>query len=827
MRFANNNKVIINKLTRKTIKANRLRNIFAITAIALTTILFTSLFTIGMGMKESMEQQTMRQVGGYAHGTFKDITEEEFNNIKNHPLIKELGYSIFLSMGENKEFLKHHTEIRYATDKQAKMFFSSPTTGKMPQKEDEAATDTTVLDLLGVPHEIGKKITIEYYIGKERFKAEFVLSGFWESDKVSPGSMVFVSREFIDKKLANMDIHRGNNEVIDTGLIHADVMFKNSSNIQHNMEKVLKDSGYSSDPKAPNFIATGVNWAYMSTDFKIDPSTVIAVLGASLLIIFTGYLIIYNIFQISVIKDIRFYGLLKTIGTTQKQIKKLVKRQALLLSGIGIPIGLFIGYILGNVLLPVILSTSNIETRYISLSPVIFIGAAVFSMVTVFISCRKPGKIASKVSPVEATRYADVTITKGKAEKKSLNGGKVHNMAFSNILRSKKKSAVVVISMSLSLILLNSVFIFTNGFDMDKFLGKYLITDFTAGNANYFNTNNTFSSEDDVVSEKMIKKINDLNGIEDRGRIYYNLKQSSTIINGKETYIQLYGLEDFPLSQLNVYEGKIDLEKLKTGNYIIEGVSTDDKGNIIYDTSKYNIGDKVTITYENNITKEYEVMAKAGNKFNMSVRYSFGGDGCTMYLPAGEYISQINNPLTMSYVFNVKDKYIVQTEVFLQNYTNNIEPQMDYESKQVFVDEFKNMQNMFLLVGSTLSFIVGVIGIFNFINAMLTSIISRRREFAMLQSIGMTNKQLYRMLMLEGVFYALATIANSILLGSFLSLIVIKPIGSNLWFYSYKFTLLPILIASPILVLISLFVPFVSYISVNKQTIVERLREVE
>lgn len=822
MKFENNNKAIINKLTRKSIKGNKLRNIFAIIAIALTTILFTALFTIGMGMVESMEQQSMRQAGGYAHGTFKELTREEFDDIKDNPLIKELGYSIMVSMGENKEFIKHHTEVRYATDNQAKMWFSYPTKGKMPRKENEAATSTTVLDLLGVPHKIGEKITIQYYIGQEKMSTEFVLSGFWQSDKASAGDMVFVSNEFIDKKLKNVEISNDSK----TGLIFADVMFKNSFNIKENMETVLKSSGYSSDQNSPNFIATGVNWSYMSTNFQIDIPTVIAILGAILLIIFTGYLIIYNIFQISVIRDVRFYGLLKTIGMTPKQIKKFIKKQALMLSIIGIPIGLGGGYAIGNMLLITIINTSNFRESYKSYSPLIFIGAAFFSLITVFISCRRPGKIASTVSPVEATKYIDAN-NEGKIHKNSLNGGKVHSMAFFNILRNKGKTAVVIISISLSLILLNSVFTLTNGFDMNKFLQKFVITDFIAGNANYFNVTKTFESEDDVISEEMINKISRLQGIEDNGRIYYNLGNTRTRIGDKEATVQLYGLDDFPISQLNIFEGNFDLEKFKTGNYIIEGVGSDDNGKIKYETSKFNIGDKVTITLDNNITKEYEVMTKAENKYTMSVRYSFMDNNCIMYLPSDKFISEIKNPLTMTYVFNVKDEYIEQTEGFLQDYTRKIEPQMDYESKQKFVNEFKDLQNMFLIVGGTLSFIIGIIGILNFINAMLTSIISRRREFAMLQSIGMTNKQLNKMLILEGLFYALATIVVSVILGSLVSLSIVQSIGSSLWFYNYKFVISPILITAPILIFISVFVPFISYISVNKQSIVERLREAE
>ncbi|AVP63609.1 ABC transporter permease [Clostridium botulinum] len=819
MKFQNNNKAIIKKLTKNSIKANKIRNIFAIIAIAITTILFTSLFTIGMGMKNSIEQQTMRQVGGYAHGTFKYLTQNELEKLKKHPSIKEFGYSIMVNSAENKELLKHYTEIRYATDTEAKMFFSTPAKGKMPEKESEIATDTAVLDLLGVQHKIGERIKVEYYIDKEKFSKEFVLSGFWESDEAMPASMMFVSKEFIHKNIGDR-INKSHNPGDYVGVTNLDVMFRNSRNLEEKMERVITESGF-----APKSIATGVNWAYLSTNNDKDPSIIIAGVGALLLIIFTGYLIIYNIFQISVIKDIRFYGLLKTVGTTSKQIKKLIKNQALMLSFIGIPIGLILGYIIGNVLLPVIISTSTIKTSYISFSPIIFIGSAVFAIITVLISCTKPGKIAAKVSPIEATRYVDATV-KLKKEKKSSNGGKIYNMAKYNMLRNKKKTILVIISISLSLIILNSVFTLIKGFSMDKYIGREVSSDFIAANANYFSMAKHFTTEDDVISEEMINNINKLDGIKGEGRIYYNVESNSIIFNGKKSRLQLYGMDDFPLSKLNVVEGKIDLEKFKTGKYIIENLGSDDNGRIRTEESKCKIGDKVTIKLENNVVKQYEVMAKAELKYKMSVRYS-GKDEPQMCISSSEFKKEIKQPLIMSYVFDIDDKYEDKIEKFLNDYTKTIEPQMNYESKQKYKDDFKGMQNMILLVGGVTSLIIGVIGILNFINAMLTSIISRKREFAMLQSIGMTNKQLNKMLILEGVFYAVGSIVISIILGSIASLTIVKTIGNSLWFFEYKFILTPILSISPILVLISILVPFVIYVSVNKQTIVERLRETE
>jgi len=823
MMFPNNNQAIIKKLTYRTLKAGKIRNTMAILAIILTTILFTSLFTIGMGIVETIEQQTMRQAGGFAHGSLKYLTDEEFADLKDHPLIKKIGYSIMLGMGENEELLKQHTEIRYATDDDAKMRFSYPTKGRMPESENEVATDTLVLDLLGIPYEIGQKLTIEYSFNDKKLFKEFVLSGFWEGDVISPASMVYVSEPFIKNQLAGIEQKKQKHDG-GTGLIFVDMMFQNSWDIEKNMQTVILDSGYSLDERSPDYISYGVNWAYLSTNFNLDITSVIPVLAASILIVFTGYLIIYNIFQISVIRDIRFYGLLKTIGTTPKQIKKIIRNQAFLLSAVGIPIGIIIGFLLGVVLLPVIIPITIYENSYISFSPVIFTGAAVFSLFTVWVSCRKPGKIAGDVSPVEALRYTEKGLDQKKGSKKSSGRGTIAKMAFSNLARNKKKTSIVIASMSLSLILLNSVVTLTNGFDMDKYLSRFVTTDFVIGHANYFN-NNHFRFQTDQVSSKLIDALSAQEGIEGAGKTYYNVKGGHISREGKERGLQLYGLDDFPLARLNIVEGELDLAKLATGNYIIEGVFSDDNGKIQWERSNYNIGDKVTVKMSEGRSKEYQVLVKAEIVRGLSVRYYLNGD--SMYLPADEFSGLAQDPVVMSYVINVDDSHTEAVESFLHNYTNKIEPTMNYESKKIFVDEFRTMQNIFLTVGGVLSLIIGMIGILNFLNSILTSIITRRREFAILRSIGMTGRQLRRLLLLEGLFYALCTIITTFVVGTLFSLTVLQDIADNLWFFRYGFTILPLLVSSPLLILISLAIPLAAYRGTNRQSIVECLREME
>ena len=137
------------------------------------------------------------------------------------------------------------------------------------------------------------------------------------------------------------------------------------------------------------------------------------------------------------------------------------------------------------------------------------------------------------------------------------------------------------------------------------------------------------------------------------------------------------------------------------------------------------------------------------------------------------------------------------------------------------------MRSMFLLLGGALSFIVGLVGVLNFFNAVFTGIITRRRELAVLQAIGMTGRQLKAMLVYEGLFYALGAAVISLILTLALGPVAFTAVGSLFWFFTYRLTLTPFLIVVPVFALLGVLVPLAVYRSVSKSTIVERLREVD
>lgn len=883
------NKACIKQLSKRSFRASKTRNIIAILAIALTTILFTSLFTVGLSANKAFQESNFRQVGGYCHGGFKYLSEEQFHELRDDPLIKEWGVSRVLGFPTDEVFRKNHVEVRWSNANAAHWMYLDPIEGRLPQEgTNEAATDLEVLSLLGVEPVLGNEFTVNIDVNGKPTEQTFTLCGWWEKDPIVVANMIIIPESRVDSVLDELDIALPTVDKL-TGSWCMDVMFKNARHIQKDLDTVLENHGYQrEEANQPDSVNTGVNWGYTGAQASknADPVTVLMVVLLLLLIIFTGYLIIYNVFQISVVNDIRFYGLLKTIGTTGKQIKAIIRRQALMLCVFGIPLGCLIGWFIGSMLTPVILSRLNgVVAGTVSASPLIFFLSAVFALFTVGISCSRPGRMAAKVSPVEAVRYTEGSSSKNKKQKKNSKAFSLIRMAWGNLGRSKGKTFVTILSLTLAVVLLQLTSIFTNGFDMDKYLQDKSICDFIFADGGYFDNNvYTWPTGGGVVPEGVIEDVISQGGISEGGRVYgqlkaiqefapedwvrqnklqwgdaervdYEMKHAQRSADGRVMEdTDTYGMDKFALDRLTLIQG--DLSPLyESGSKAIAAVVFSDDYNQPIEASHWaNVGDTVTLRmptawefYNPETGEAYESYDAAGNNpieqrpseyhdetFTVTALVTVPGSINYRYYGSDQFIMNSDtfkdfageDADVMLYAFDTADEKTEEMESFLQDYTNNVNPRYGYESKQIYVDEFNSFRSMFIIVGSLLSFIVGLVGILNFVNAILTGILTRRREFAMLQSIGMTGKQLKTMLVWEGLMYALGAVIFGLIL-SILAGPAVEAVLKVFWFFSYKPDITAILTVAPIFALLGIFVPLIVYKRISKFTIVERLREAE
>ena len=715
----------IRRLGWRSMKAAKTRNLIAILAITLTTVLFTSLFTIAMSINDGFQQSNFRQVGGFSHGGFKYLTEEQFNELKDDPRIDQWGLRRFLGMPTEVPFNKSHVEVSYADANYAHWAFCDPIEGRLPEEgTDEAATDTAVLELLGIEPEIGAKFTLTFDVDGHTTTQTFTLSGWWERDEAIVASHVLIPESRVDAVLDEVGVTPpGSNGMI--GTWNLDVMLKSGSrHIEQDLNQILADHGYQSETAGDDYIDTGVNWGYTGAQLSdnLDPIVVAAIAAMLLLIIFTGYLIIYNVFQISVTNDIRFYGLLKTIGTTPRQLGWIIRQQALTLSLAGIP-------------------------------------QSVIDEINAQGGITDGGVIYGRTSIVQEF---------------------VTEEYYRSVWSRWNDEATLDLMVS----------------DMER-------------------------TEDGLLAD----------------------------------VAQLYGMGDFALDHLTVLEG--DLNKLREdgGRYVAAVYSDDDYGNPELDSHWARLGDIITLRYVEEMAYvdpdtgiayssvedvpagasyvaravkyrdvEYEVAALVTVPSAFSYRY-YGAD--EFILNDQTFMQDSGTDSVMYYAFDTTDEANGAMEKFLADYTENVNPQFDYESKALYASEFEGMRSMFQLCGGALSFIVGLVGVLNFFNAILTGIIARKREFAVLQSIGMTGRQLKTMLVYEGLFYALGAAVISLILTLALGPVAFTAVGSLFWFFTYRLTLTPFLIVVPVFALLGVLVPLAVYRSVSKSTIVERLREVD
>lgn len=833
--FGNNNRPVLKRLANRSLKAQK--NTIAVLAIMLATLLFTSLFTIAISLQTSMQESNMRTTGTSAHAGIKRLSWDEYELLSADAGVKDIGYSVIIGNAVGDSFNKTPTELRYGDKTYADLTFNAPDTGRLPEQKNEIATSRIVLAAMGLPDKVGTQMELTFVTDTDTITNTFTLCGIWDGDAVAYRQTMLLSKEYTEQVAS---VIRGKTDgttpPVGTGYIDSVMMMPTEWDIEKQALEVT--SQYGLDERV------SINEAYGTA--AVSLSSMLPLVAGIAVIFIAGYLLIYNVFYISIAQDIRFYGMLKTLGTTARQIRKIVYKKAIRLSLVGIPLGLLLGWPIGRLLLPFIVNILTDDMRVITtVNPMIFLVAIAFSLITVYISCRKPATLAAKVSPVEALHYVEQAATKKKQQRSKHISTTM--LAKNNLGRNKKKVTVVTLSFALSIVLLNSVYTYVTSFDFDKFVADFSLTDFTVSDTTVINSYSPFNTAN--VSRDFISQAETLNGLESIGSVYlWTSRQplsdsdlarlqelaasSKAVANELGNYVvrqehgvNVYGLDDLPAGYVQVLDGELDMEKWKsgTGVYVTPMRMMGDGSLCLYQP-----GDQIRVPQLDGTSKVYEVLAVVDipRALETPLQVDMGLD---YIFPTGELLGNMaaaDQP-AMKTLFNVDDQNLLAAENWLKNYTTNTDTALDYFSKVVLRQSFDGMINMYRLVGGVLCAILVLIGVLNFINSMMTSILSRHKEIAMLQSVGMTGQQVRRMLMYEGLGYSVLGLLCSLTLSTIGSLTVVRMMGAELSYFTWHFTLFPVILCILPLVFITAFVPLVCYNKMARKTVVERLRIAE
>ena len=872
--FGNNNKAVIKKLANRSFRSNKMRNVIAVIAIALTTFLFTAVLTIGMGAKGALEYSMAKLMGSSADALVQGVSEEQFQQIKESAMFEKVGCWIPVDIMTNTN--RRVAEVDYADQNQLEIRMLTPRIGSAPQKANEVLVSANILKDLNIEEKIGAEIPVELKVRQsgQSYHFDMVVSGIYDTPN-EKAEFVIVSKAFLEENSEMMsDLAQ---QRPGCGIYTADVVMRDNYMIKDRISELVRNIGGNPDDRnAENYVRVAPN-PIISNDSGLTMWLVAGVFG--ILFLFCGYLLIYNVFEIAVTNDIRQYGLLRTVGTTSQQIKRLVNRQALYLFLIGTPFGLLFGTLLGRSILPSALqifavdfSGGNIAVGTLPYLGII-VGAVLFSGLTVYISTRKPVKKASRVSPIEAIRYVEQNTVSIK-RKKTKVGAVIPRMAKANLQRNKRRTVFIVISLTLSIVLLNSVFIFSGSFDEDAYIEKRTRSDFMVYSPESQAAFGNDFGHNSAVPEKAVEEIKEQPGVTNEISLYRNTFEDDHIScdwgipyvvdntnkyafalpehinlgvyqteNGKK-YAGLtadnlplgnvFGFSENLLNKMDIIDGETDLsvlkEKLWNGNNVILMAKYNDKGRGI-DDSDYlglSVGDTIQFYDNGTPTEEFTIIAKVAAT-NGETFLTGGGaniatdiDGPLIYMSEKKFKEIYETPTLYGFLFDVEEQYQQEMENHLMQDTD-----VAYTSILTMKAYVSGVKNVVLMIGGVIGAVFALVGLINFINLVMTNIITRRHEFATMQSIGMTNRQLRKMMISESFSYVVLAGIVGTLAAGVLGITLVRAFvqnGPTSLMMTFQMTLLPALIMLALFLVLAFIVPVVALRLFNNRSVVERLR---
>uniref|UniRef100_N2AKH8 ABC3 transporter permease C-terminal domain-containing protein n=1 Tax=Eubacterium plexicaudatum ASF492 TaxID=1235802 RepID=N2AKH8_9FIRM len=842
------NKETLRLLTNRFMKMNRARNIIAMIAITLTSLLFTSLFVGSTSMILSKRAAEIKQFMDSAHASAQSLSEEDAarlqQTIERSEQVERYGTGIFLGAGMDEHF-GFSVEVRYADENMAESFNCLPTTGRLPKKENEIAVGSVVLEALDIEAKIGEEVTITWEVNPvlKKYRTDtFQVCGLWQGDKAVLGQIIWVAESY-----AKENRYHVTQEELENGIYNGSkeysVWYKNLWNMEKKTENLSKAAGFT---KA----GTGmqVNPAYSLVEE--DSFSVSSFLWMILFVILAGYLIIYNIFHISVKTDIRAYGLLKNVGTTGKQLKKIVRMQVWRLSAIGIPIGLLCGYIAGLCMAPSLTANGEISAKagqnaqtVVSANPFIFLVAALLTLLTVYISSLQACKIVEMVSPVEALRLAEGEQSQRKIKRNTSVSW--WRMALQNVFRNRKKGFIVMLSIALSMVVVNCIMMLVQGYDFDSYRKIFLASDFQLDQM----TNSLYNTNFKGITPQMKEVLNQCPESDKTGYVYYSEEthmMEPTLLEKWKTLADKYrenwsdyekqiwedakasntisvhflGISEAVFDKLEWRGEKCSWDTFKSGNYAI--VDYGDKY-AEHPISYYQKGDLFQMEYTNGRRKEYKIMGEALMPYSLDYPYA-DLIYITVLVPEEEYMTQTGNESAMYAAIDAKKgkdrqiKEYIDKNILKENDMLNVFSVLDMK------ESFQRFISKYYVIGGFLVIILAFIGIMNFFNTTATSVISRKKELALLEVVGMTKKQLSKMLVAEGCIYLGGALIIAIMLTVFgAEKILTKTIG-RAFFFRIHLTIVPCLLMIPILLGIAYIIPKYQFEKMSRESVVDRIR---
>lgn len=788
----------LTNLVKGNLKSSKAKSVLICITIMLTTTLLTSVGIICNNWLKTNKAATIEYSGSF-EGIYKRVNKDKLDIIKNNASIDQ--YEIYKAIGTS-QYEDSNLGLIYADNTIKNMANIKFEDGTMPEKENEIAIESGYLNLLNNGAKIGDKIKLSYEslsTGEIKEK-EFILSGILQTSDISKAQKsysaiisksYFVSEEVDENTKYNVYIN-----IVKPKKLTADEVKESILSIAKNMGIEEYD--------------VRINTDYINAS-NPDPQVIAGGIVVALIIILSSMLVIYSIFYVSVINKVHEYGKLRAVGATKRQIRKIILREGFILSCISIPLGIAIGYLIGQV---VILKALKMDRYGVGgMNIFIAIGVAVITVISVLLSLLKPMKMACNISPVEAMRY-DGNDSKQK-KRKGYEEINLKKITFANLSRNKKRTVITLLSLSLSGILFIVASTIMNCMNPENMAKDHSLGDITVYLDNYDwnedGSNNLYDIQaNNPLGKEMCERLENIPGVKK-----INMEKSAwasiDIGAGEKNLEDIQGFDKEFYDELSEHlvEGEINKEALESG----EG--------LVYTHPSYakEIGIKVGSTQ---VITIYDGKDSYKKEFTVLALVDIGG--ASIRIPESVMDSLIKTDTTIRVGLEVKKDMLKSVEEEIKNITDNDE-YLSYGTLEDSIETYKKSMSITSVLIYSLVIIIGVIGLMNLINTMITSIITRKRELGILQAIGLSDKQLVKMLQIEGLFYTVGTLLITLTLGNilgYIAVIIFRNTGASYAIYDYPLTQTIIMIVA--ITLVQILITYMVTNNFKKDSLVDRIR---
>ena len=839
----NNNQPVIKRIAKTNLKSNFRRSITMIFAVLLSSFLLFSVFTVGLTYLKMNKLQNIRLNGADFDAVLYGVTEEQKTILDNDENVKQFGILTVAGAVRETETDKTPGVGLLYVDAVLWDDMMSPTRtflqGKYPTNENEIMVTEEALKKCGFENKkTGDEITFVYEIKEKRQEKTFQISGIW-------GGFGIVDNFFVSKAFCEQE---GIEELYNS---RCDISFEKRWMSEEEQQAFIDKMELGKSQRL-----------FYVYEFGNAAEIFWGIAGIVVVTCLSAYLLIYNIMYLSVAGNIRYYGLLQTIGMTGKQIRSLIKKQMIWIGGIGISLGLFLGFFVSFSLIPVAIESLGMKQEQtgqvqVVFHPAVFLLTILLTGFSVWYAARKPMRLAESSSPIEALGYRPVSgIRKGHTTKK---GNLIRRMAVEQLTRNKKKTVVTMLSLSASLSVFVCLMILLHTQSAREYVYNFRGLDMVVANDTIQNVvveqdeegKKQLQGVKQILNQEILDKIKKTDGVS----AVFPVSCVSTVIPWEPEVSDVWMREFYETWMDIPYENDLEEYKNHPENFAsaLIGITEEDfralnqelkapvdetsflngETCILYRNGLFDLDEKKMIgknilcgEYENpENTRSFEIVALTDiNDYTALLGYP-----PTMIVIDKAVSSFAKEPIIFKVGIQYEKEFDERAEAAVENILRKSPNASDFswESKIRQAEIVEKAQGHMAEIGFGIVAILAVIGIMNYINTSVGNIQSRRKEISIMESVGMSEHQVRKMLVWEGIFYTGGVMLLTLTVGLGITYAIYQSVnymGAAFWF-----PMVPFFIACILLLTICIAVPLLAYKQMEKSgSLVERIRvEVE